>query len=116
MKKVSFLVLFTLGLIEANYAQQIMDSTKVEPAVKELSEISKKATPGTTYGVTQSTKKDITVKTPVGTYKVAKEGNGYYSIFGIRAKAIKHSNNIYTIKSNVGDWKIDINKMTITKK
>lgn len=40
MKKVSFLVLFTLGLIGANYAQQIMDSTKVEPAVKELSEVS----------------------------------------------------------------------------
>ena len=41
MKKVSFLVLFILGLIGANYAQSIVDSTNVNPVVKEISEISK---------------------------------------------------------------------------
>ena len=116
MKKVSFLVLFTLGLIGANYAQAIMDSTKVEPVVKELTEISKKVSSGTTYGVTSSTENEITVKTSVGTYKVKKEEDGYFSVLGIKAKAIKHPDNTYTIKSNMGDWRIDVNRMIITKK
>ena len=116
MKKVSLFVLFTLGLIGANYAQNIIDSTNVNPVAKEISEISKKTPSGTTYGVTQCTKNDITVKTPIGTYKINKEKDGYYSVLGIKAKAIKRSKNTYAIKSNIGDWEIDVNKMTITKK
>lgn len=116
MKKVSFLVLFILGLIGANYAQSIVDSTNVNPVVKEISEISKQTSSGTTYGVTQITQNDITVKTPIGTYTVTKGQDGYYSVLGIKAKAVKRSNNKYAIKSNIGDWEIDVNKMTITKK
>lgn len=70
MKKVSLLVLFTLGMIGANFAQTICDSTNVNKVVEEISEISKKTPSGTTYGVTQSTNSEVTVKTPVGTFTV----------------------------------------------
>ncbi len=70
---------------------------------------------GTTYGITKSDSKAITLNTPVGEFDVEKKADGWYSFMGIEGKILSHKGSVYVIDTTLGKYEINEKKLTIKK-
>ena len=110
MKKIIFILLMAVGLV--SFTQ--MES--VEDLFYDVTNTMKHDPSGTVYGVMESNKDNIVVKTPLGEYTVDKSETGEYSCLGVTAKQKSRKGNIYTIESSLGEYEIDVNKCVVIKK
>ena len=90
------------------------NNTDVANAVKNVAEQVKQAPSGTVYGVVDNTKHHIIVATPFGKYTIEKKDGGV-SFMGISAKLVSSKNDIYIIKSSLGNFTVNTRKGTVTK-
>ena len=116
MKKMFLTAALFMAVCQFGYAQNTVDSTKVKPIVTEISKISKETKPGTVYGVTHKDKNKYTVSTPFGDMHFTTNNRGYYNLFGIEAQVTLVAPNVYHIASNIGDWELNVRRLTLTKK
>ena len=90
------------------------NNTDVANAVKNVAEQVKQAPSGIVYGVVENTKHHIIVATPFGKYTIEKKDGGV-SFMGISAKLVSSKNDIYIIKSSLGDFTVNARKGTVKK-
>lgn len=115
MKKIIFILVFILGISISGFAQTTKSADMVANVTKEVSNEVKNAPSGTTYGLVGSDTENYVVNTPLGTYKVKKEGKNSISFMGITANLVSKKGNVYIIESSLGKFKINTNKCTVVK-
>lgn len=112
MKKLMISLLMVVAATTTSFAQNGYDNgTNVAKAAVENV---KNAPSGTRYGVVENTKQHVIVATPLGRFTIEKK-NGGICFMGMTAKLVSAKNGIYKIKSNIGNFTVNVNKGTITK-
>lgn len=108
MKKISMMI---VGAIMFCIPTMSAKSNKtVESAISNA----KNAPSGTVYGVVEKTADYYVVNTPIGKYTIKHE-NGWFSFMGVKAKIVSHKGSIYVVDSNLGKYRIDTKRCTMTK-
>ena len=112
MKKIMISLMMVVAATTTSFAKS--NNTDVANAVKNVAEQVKQAPSDTVYGVVENTKHRIIVATPFGKYTIKKKDGGV-SFMGISAKLVSSKNDVYIIKSSLGNFTVNARKGTVTK-
>ena len=112
MKKIMISLMMVVAATTTSFAKS--NNTDVANAVKNVAEQVKQAPSDTVYGVVENTKHRIIVATPFGKYTIEKKDGGV-SFMGISAKLVSSKNDVYIIKSSLGNFTVNARKGTVTK-
>lgn len=112
MKKL--LLVLVVGIVFCAFTQ-LTPRDKFGHLSAEAVTLASEAPAGTTYGITKSDSKAITLNTPVGEFDVEKKADGWYSFMGIEGKILSHKGSVYVIDTTIGKYEINERKLTIKK-
>ena len=110
MKKFVVIMLMFVGLVSFTRMND------VESLFNEVANTVQQDPSGTVYGIVENNRNNVVVNTPVGKYSVDKTETGEYSCLGVSAKLKSRKGNTYIVESSLGEFEININKCTVTKK
>lgn len=111
-EKIMISLMMVVAATTTSFAKS--NNTDVANAVKNVAEQVKQAPSDTVYGVVENTKHRIIVATPFGKYTIEKKDGGV-SFMGISAKLVSSKNDVYIIKSSLGNFTVNARKGTVTK-
>ena len=109
MKKIMISLMMVVAATTTSFAKS--NNTDVANAVKNVAEQVKQAPSDTVYGVVENTKHRIIVATPFGKYTIEKKDGGV-SFMGISAKLVSSKNDVYIIKSSLGNFTVTCPKIS----
>ena len=112
MKKIMISLMMVVAATTTCFAKS--NNIDVANDVKNVAEQVKQAPSDTVYGVVENTKHCIIVATPFGKYTIEKKDGGV-SFMGISAKLVSSKNDVYIIKSSLGNFTVNARKGTVTK-